>query len=322
MFDLHRHDEFSTFDGFGKASELAKLAKSYGYKSLSTTNHGNTNGLIKTYQACKKEDIKAILGVEGYFLPVYKEQDRGFHLILIAKNLVGYSNLNRLQFEGEKQKYYNPIWTFELLEKYHEGLICTSACVAGYLAKCILAKKFDVAEKYLKKMQSIFGDDFYVEIQPYKVSEEGMQETVNRESWRLAKKLGIKCILTSDSHRGKEDELDTYIKMHEIAGHDISHIEETYAERYMPLPNEMQKRFYKMHKNDFNTDVECKGFIRSMVSALDEIENKCEKNYLDDLELKLPKLGKNSNEKIKNDIKKRKMEKRIYKKSKRRIRSN
>lgn len=303
MFDLHRHDEFSTFDGFGKASELATLAKSYGYESLSTTNHGNTNGLIKTYQACKKEDIKAILGVEGYFLPVYKEQTRGYHLILIAKNLIGYGNLNRLQFEGEKQKYYNPIWTFELLEKYHEGLICSTACVAGYLAKCILAKKFDVAEKYLKKMQSIFGDDFYVEIQPYKVSEEGMQETVNRESWRLAKKLGIKCILTSDSHRGREDELETYVKMHEIAGHDIEHIRETYAERYMPLPDEMQKRFYKMHKNDFNTDVECKGFIRSMVKALDEIEEKCERDYLDDLPLKLPKLGKESNKKIKNDIK-------------------
>lgn len=303
MFDLHRHDEYSTFDGFGKAKELAELAKSYGYESLSTTNHGNTNGLIQTYLACKELDMKAILGVEGYFLPVYKEQTRGYHLILIAKNLVGYGNLNRIQFEGEKQKYYNPIWTFELLEKYHEGLICTSACVAGYLAQCILKDKLKNAENYLKKMQSIFGDDFYVEIQPYKVSEEGMQEKVNKESWNLAKKLGIKCILTSDSHRGKKDELDTYIKMHEVAGHDISHIAETYAERYMPEPKEMQRRFYEMHKNDFNTDVECKGFIKSMVKALDEIEDKCERDYLDNLELKLPKLGKDSNAKIKNDIK-------------------
>lgn len=303
MFDLHRHDEYSTFDGFGKAKELAELAKSYGYKSLSTTNHGNTNGLIQTYIACKETDMKAILGVEGYFLPVYKEQTRGFHLILIAKNLKGYGNLNKIQYEGEKQKYYNPIWTFDLLEKYHEGLICTSACVAGYLAQSILKNKMQIAKKYLQRMQSIFGDDFYVEIQPYKVSEEGMQEKVNIESWKLAKELGIKCILTSDSHRGRKDELETYIKMHEVAGHDISHIAETYSERYMPLPNEMQKRFYKMHKNDFNTDVECKSFIRSMVKALDEIEDKCEKDYLDNLELKLPKLGKNSNEKIKNDIK-------------------
>ena len=303
MFDLHRHDEYSTYDGFGKAKELAELAKSYGYNSLSTTNHGNTNGLIQTYSACKELDMKAILGVEGYFLPKYKEQTRGYHLILIAKNLIGYGNLNRLQYEGEKQKYYNPIWTFDLLEKYHEGLICSSACVAGYLAQCILKDKLDVARSYLKKMKEIFGDDFYVEIQPYKVSEKGMQEKVNKESWKLANELGIKCILTSDSHRGRQDELDTYIKMHEVAGHDISHIEETYSERYMPLPDEMQKRFYKMHKEDFKTSEECKRFIKSMVSALDEIENKCEKDYLDELPLKLPKLGKDSNKKIKNDIK-------------------
>lgn len=303
MFDLHRHDEYSTFDGFGKAKELAELAKSYGYNSLSTTNHGNTNGLIQTYLACKELDMKAILGVEGYFLPTYKEQTRGYHLILIAKNLVGYGNLNRIQFEGEKQKYYNPIWTFDLLEKYHEGLICSSACVAGYLAQCILKEEYEKAEKFLKKMKSIFNDDFYVEIQPYKVSEKGMQEKVNKEAWKLANKLGIKCILTSDSHRGRKDELDTYIKMHEVAGHDISHIEETYSERYMPLPNEMQKRFFKMHKDDFKSEEECKKFIKSMVKALDEIEDKCERDYLDNLELKLPKLGKDSNAKIKNDIK-------------------
>ena len=109
MFDLHRHDMFSIFDGFGKPSELAALAKELGYESLCTTNHGNTNGLIQTYKACKAEGIKAILGCEGYFLPKWKEKTRGYHLILIAKNLEGYKNLNRIKFEGEKQKYYNPI---------------------------------------------------------------------------------------------------------------------------------------------------------------------------------------------------------------------
>lgn len=79
MFDLHRHDEYSTFDGFGKPSELAALAKELGYESLCTTNHGNTNGLVQTYKACKNEGIKAILGVEGYFLPKWKEKTRGYH---------------------------------------------------------------------------------------------------------------------------------------------------------------------------------------------------------------------------------------------------
>jgi DNA polymerase-3 subunit alpha len=300
MIDLHRHDEFSTFDGFSKAKELAVLAKEYGYESLSTTNHGNTNGLIKTYMACKDNDLKAILGVEGYFLPKYKESTRGYHLILIAKNLKGYGNLNRIQFEGEKQKYYNPIWDFEMLEKYHEGLICCSACVAGYLAQCIIKKEKEKAEKYLKKMVDIFGDDFYVEIQPYKVSEKGLQEKVNVESIKLAKKLGIKCILTSDSHRGKKEDFDTYMKMHEIAKHNFDDIAATYAERYMPKPGELSKRFVKMHKNDFKN---AEKLAEEFTNNLSEIEDKCEANYLDDLPLKLPKLGIDSTKKLLNDIK-------------------
>lgn len=294
MFDLHRHDEYSTFDGFGKAAELAKHAKSLGYKSLCTTNHGNTNGLIQTYNACKDESIKAILGVEGYFLPKYKPQTRGYHMILIAKNLKGYGNLNRIQFEGEKQKYYNPIWDFKLLQKHREGLICTTACVAGYLGQCIRADKLKQAEKYLLKLKEIFEDDLYIEIQPYAVSEEGLQEKINVESIKLGKKLGIKCILTSDSHRGKKDELPTYLKMHEIANHSMEHIEDTYADRYMPLPEEMRKRFFKMHKNDFGIE-RTKKLAMEMYAALDEIEDKCELNYLDELPLKLPAIHQSGN---------------------------
>lgn len=301
MFDLHRHDEYSTFDGYGKATELAALAKEYGYNALCTTNHGNTNGLIQTYMACKDLGIKSILGVEGYFLPKWKQQTRGFHLIVIAKNLKGYGNMNRLQFEGEKQKYYNPIWDFDLLEKYHEGLICTTACVASYSSQCIIAGKNDLAEKYLRKLKDIFCDDLYVEIQPYKVSEEGLQEYVNVQLIKLAKKLKIKCILTSDSHRGRKEDFDTYMKMHEVANHNFEDIEATYAERYMPKPFEMQKRFYKMHKDDFGDEL-AKKLANKMAKNLDEIEDKCEENYLEQLPLKLPKLGNDSTKVLKNKI--------------------
>lgn len=291
MFDLHRHDEYSTFDGFGNAKDLAALAKELGYKSLSTTNHGNTNGLIKTYHACKDVGIKAILGVEGYFLPKYKPQTRGYHMILIAKNLKGYGNLNRIQYEGEKQKYYNPIWDFKILSKYNEGLICTTACVAGYLSQCIIKDEMFKARKFLLKLKEIFGDDLYIEVQPYKVSEEGLQEKINVESIKLGKELGIKCILTSDSHRGRKDDFDTYMKMHEIAKHNFDDIEATYAERYMPRPDEMRKRFYKMHKKDFG-EKETKRLALEMYKNLDEIEDKCEKDYLDNLQLLLPKVQK------------------------------
>ena len=175
MFDLHRHDEYSTFDGFGNALELAKLAKELGYESLCTTNHGNTNGLIQTYNACKQVGIKPILGVEGYFLPVWKEKQRGYHMCIIAKYLVGYGNMNRMQYEGERHKYYNPIWSFETLEKYHEGCICTTACVAGYLSQALLKGEEEKAEKYLRRLKKIFGKDLYVEIQPYKITDRGVQ---------------------------------------------------------------------------------------------------------------------------------------------------
>ncbi len=310
MVDLHRHDECSTFDGFGRPEELAELAKELGHTSLGTSNHGNTNGLVRHYYACQEVGIKPIMGCEGYFLPKYKPQTRGFHLCLFVKNNVGYTHLNTIQFEGEKQKYYNPIWDFDMLEKYHEGLICTSACVAGYLAQCIAADKLSQAEKYLKKMVSIFGDDFYIEIQPYSVSDVGLQEKVNIGSIRLAKKLGIKCILTSDSHYGSKKDFDTYLKMHEVAKHGLDWVESTYKERYMPTEKELKMRFYEMHRKDFG-DAEAKKMASQMIKNLKEIENKVEDGILDNLELKLPQFDPERDsmdllkEKIKAGLKKR-----------------
>lgn len=310
MVDLHRHDECSTFDGFGKSEELAAIAKKLGHTSLGISDHGNTNGLVRHFYACKEEGIKPIMGCEGYFLPKYKPQTRGYHLCLFAKTKQGYTNLNTLQYEGEKIKYYNPIWTFELLEKYHEGLICTSACVAGYLAQCIKLGKLNQAEKYLKKMVDIFGDDFYIEIQPYSITEAGLQEKVNVESIKLAKKLGIKCILTSDSHRGAKEDFDTYMKMHEIAKHNFDDIEATYKERYMPTEKEIMQRFYKMHRGDFG-DAKAKALAKEMVRNLQEIEDKVDSNILDELEFKLPQFDPERDsfdllkEKIKDGLKKR-----------------
>lgn len=304
MIDLHRHDECSTFDGYGKPEDLAALAKRLGHTSLGTANHGNTNTLVRHYYACKEEGIKPVMGCEGYFLPKHKPQTRGYHLCLFAKTKEGYRNLNTLQYEGEKIKYYNPIWTFELLEKYNEGLICTSACVASYLAQSIKHDNLQQAEKYLKKMVNLFGDDFYIEIQPYPTSEKGLQEKVNIESIKLGKKLGIKCILTSDSHRGEKDDFDTYMKMHEIAKHDFEDIEETYRDRYMPTEKEIMKRFYKMHKNDFG-EKETKRLAKEMIRNLEEIEEKVDGDILDKLELKLPKFDetKNSFELLKEKVK-------------------
>lgn len=321
MFDAHRHDEFSFFDGSGKAIELAQLAKEKGYTALGLTNHGNTSGLIQHYDACKAVGIKPVLGVEAYFLPVYKENKRGFHLCLYAKNLEGYKNINAIQSEGEKQKYYNPIITFEILEKYSEGVICSTACVAGFLAQCIINNKHLQAKKFLKRMLKIFGDDLYIEIQPYKVSEKGLQERVNVEAIKLAEEFGIKCIFTSDSHRGRKEDLESYIAMHMLKNKNpeyVNHIRNTYSARYMPNKDEMQKRFLKMHENDLGI-AKCKRIIAEVEKNMDEFEEKVESDIIDQLAsvYSLPKFDEEQNSYVllKSKVKEGLKEKGVYKKN-------
>lgn len=296
-FDLHRHDEFSSFDGFGKATELAKHAKELGYTALGISNHGNTNGLVQHYMACMAEGIKPILGVEGYFIPQYKEKHRGYHLCLFAKDAKGYRNINELQFEGDKIKYYNPIWTLEMLENHHEGVICTTACIASFSSQCIVKGKVGVAKRYLKKLKSIFGEDLYIEIQPYAISENGMQEKVNEVHMSIAKQLCIKCILTSDSHRGKKEELPTYIKMHELAGHDTKHIYETYKDRYMPSEKDITRRFVRMHGKE--------AYVKELIKNSEELEAKVEADIFQHLEQTLPSIGNKTQvtEKLRSEVK-------------------
>lgn len=285
FFDLHRHDEASSFDGFGRTENLVKQAKDLGYTALGISNHGNTNTLVRHYFACKNIGIKPVLGVETYFLPKINEEKkrRGYHLCLFAKNIKGYENINKLQYEGEKQKYYNPIVTFENLKKYNEGIICTTACVASIFSQMILKNKIDKARKYLLRFKNIFKDDLYIEIQPYKISEVGMQEKVNKQMMKLAKELNIKCILTSDSHYGLKQDFDTYLKMHEISKHDLEHIRDTYKERYMPTEEEIIKRFIEMHPSENALKK-----ARRMVKNSQEINDKVEEEILEKLEHGLP----------------------------------
>lgn len=300
MVDLHRHDEFSAFDGFGKAAELAELAKSLGHTSLSVSNHGNTNGLVKHYQACEEHGINCIMGVEAYFQPTINKEKERYHLCLFAKNLKGYENINKLMYRGEKQKHYNPIICFEDLEEFSEGVICTSACVQGFVSKAINNGKISVAEKAVRKFVEIFGDDFYIEIQPYKIDEEGTQERINIELIKIASKLDVKCVLTSDSHYGRKEDFDTYVKMHEIAKHNYD-IEATYGERYMPTEKELVDRFVLMHSKSTNGNASWSidktlKRAKEMILNLGEIESKVEQGILGKLEEKLPVISDRSYE--------------------------
>lgn len=291
--DLHRHDEFSTFDGFGKARDLARLAKELGYEALGLSNHGNTSGMVEHYFACKETGIKPILGVETYFLPVFKERRDTSHLCLFATSLKGYKNINKIITKANKsQFYYKAVVDFALLEKYSEDIICTSACIAGLIASSLVDNNYKRAEKVANKFKSIFGDNFYIEIQPYKLTTEGVQETANVRLAELARKLDIKCILTSDSHFGKREEFDTYLKLHEVGGH--AEFGAQYEERYMPKKGDLRKRFLDMH-GDFTKEYfinKPKKFSKLCMENLQEIVDKVDDEILEKLELKLPTFNK------------------------------
>lgn len=271
-FDLHRHNHFSTFDGMGKAHELAMLAKAKGFASLGLANHGNTNGLVEHYFACKDAGIKPIMGCEAYFQPTFDKDKRSYHLCLFAKNLEGYTNLNRIMTQANAETFYRkPIVTFEMLEGNSDGLICTSACVGGFISQAIANNHPELSEKALERFQSIFGDDFYLEVQPYKLNEKGLQEKVNEGIMELSRTHKARAILTSDSHYGEKTDYPSYLKMHEIGGRDLNHIRDTYSERYMPDDGDLEERFVKMHP-DYG--VKCANrFMKNLDRLADSVED-------------------------------------------------
>lgn len=287
-FDLHRHDEASTFDGFGKPEQLAKTAKSLGYKALGISNHGTTNTLVRHYYACKENDIKPILGVECYFLPKFdpEKKRRGYHLCLFAKNANGYSNLCTLLSEAEHNKYYNPIVTFELLRKYGKDIICSTACISGPLSRNVEKGKSNTAEKLLHNFIAIFRDDLYIEIQPYKIDALRTQQRVNEELMNMAERYNVKCILTSDSHYGSKEDFPTYLKMHEISKHNMEHIRETYKARYMPSEDAISRRFLKMHP-DYEYELE------NMLFNLNYLQESVSDNIFEEMKIELPIYNEN-----------------------------
>lgn len=291
FWDIHRHDEYSLFDGFGKPEQLAKHAKELGYRALGVSNHGSISGLIKHYQACNEVGIKPVMGCEIYFQPKFNKENpqrKSYHLNLFVKNLQGYKNLCHIMTEANtKQFYYKPIVDFKLLEKYSDGLICTTACIASATSQAILNGHRSTAERLLDKFKEVFKDDLYVEIQPYKIDAQGTQQRTDYELMGMAKRKKIKCILTSDSHFGSKEDFDTYCKMHEI-GKTTLDVKRTYSERYMPTEYEITERFANIYKKKFKKPME---LAERFADNMKEIYNKVEDNILDGLELELPKIS-------------------------------
>lgn len=215
---LHVHTEYSLLDGSCKIRELVSRAKELGFDSLAITDHGVMYGVIDFYKACKKEGIKPILGCEVYVAPhsrldreVTGGEDRYHHLILLAENDRGYANLVKIVSRGFIDGYYyRPRVDKDILREFHEGLICTSACLAGEVQRDIVKGQYQDAKAAALEYREIFGENnYFLELQDHGYPE---QKTVNQGLMRLHAETGIPLVATNDVH---------YIHDTDVEAHDI-----------------------------------------------------------------------------------------------------
>ena len=208
---LHVHTEYSLLDGASKIKKIAKRAAELGQKALAITDHGVMYGCIDFFVACKDAGIKPIIGCEVYVAPrtrfdkVHALDKERYHLILLAENEVGYKNLIRIVSDAWTEGFYTkPRIDHDLLEQYHEGIICLSACVAGELARYIDAGDYEKAKQTALWYNGVFGqDNYYIEIQDHGLD---IQKRTNPGLIRLSKETGIPLVVTNDSHYiNKED---------------------------------------------------------------------------------------------------------------------
>jgi DNA polymerase-3 subunit alpha len=229
---LHNHTHYSLLDGAATVETLLKAAVDNNMPSVALTDHGVMFGAIEFVKKAKKKGIKPIIGCEVYILSKgsrfnkSKEKDDGndllvsdgrakkkrdyHHLILLCKDNTGYKNLIKLVTLGHTEGYYyKPRIDFELLTKYHEGLVCLSACAGGVVANPLINGDYAEAKEIAQMYKDLFGDDFYLEIQDHGIPAE---KIVLRDMPKLAKELNIKLVATNDCH---------YIKREHAIAHNI-----------------------------------------------------------------------------------------------------
>ena len=203
---LHVHTEYSLLDGSNKIKEYVARVKELGMNSAAITDHGVMYGVIDFYREAKKNGIKPILGCEVYVAPnsrfdreITGGEDRYYHLVLLAENNTGYSNLMKIVSKGFVDGYYyKPRVDKSLLREYHEGIIALSACLAGEVPRYISKGLYDNAKKAALEYQEIFGkDNFFLELQDHGIPEQGI---VNQRLLQMSEELGIELVATNDVH--------------------------------------------------------------------------------------------------------------------------
>ena len=216
---LHVHTGFSLLDGSSKIKELVKKTKELGMDSIAITDHGVMYGCVEFYKAAKAEGIKPIIGCEVYVASKSRFDKENspdnfyYHLVLLAENNKGYDNLIKIVSYGFKDGfYYKPRVDIELLEKYHEGIIALSACLAGPVARTIIRQGYDKGKEVALRYNNIFGENnFFLELQDH-MDGSVDQQTVNQSLMRMHQETGIPLVATNDCH---------YISPEDAEAHDI-----------------------------------------------------------------------------------------------------
>ncbi len=217
---LHNHTEYSMLDGTVKIKDMVRRAADLNMPAVAITDHGTMCGVPELCDACdavEKETgkrVKPIYGCEIYFTEDAevgtKTKSRLYHMLLLAKNNTGYRNLVRLVSESHMDNfYYKPRTTFDMLKRYSEGIIATSACVAGIIPRCIDAHDFDGAVEWARKLSALYAPgDFYIELQDQGITTNGglTQHQLNVELAKVAARLGLKTVATNDFHYLKQED--------------------------------------------------------------------------------------------------------------------
>ena len=218
---LHNHTHFSLLDAACTTEQLVKAAVADGHKSLALTDHGVMYGCYEFYKKCNSSGIKPVLGFEAYIAlgsrfdknldkSARSKKSNYYHLVLLAKDLQGYKNLMKLTTLGHTEGfYYRPRIDRELLEKYKDGLIVTSACLGGVISKPIADGEYQLAVEQAQYYKDLFGDDFYIELQNHGLEKDPI---VLEQAPKIARELGIKLVATNDIH---------YIKKEHALAHNI-----------------------------------------------------------------------------------------------------
>lgn len=250
---LHVHTEYSLLDGSSKIKEITKRAAELGMDSLAITDHGVMYGVIDFYKAAKEAGIKPVLGCEVYVAPSSRfdkeagtGEDKYNHLVLLAENNTGYQNLMKIVSRGFTEGfYYKPRVDKELLREFHEGIIATSACLAGEVQRYLARGMYEEAKRVALSYQDIFGkDNFFLELQDHGIAE---QHYVNPQLLRMSEETGIELICTNDVHYTYADDADAHdILLCIQTGKKVSdenRMRYTGGQYYLKSPEEMAELF-------------------------------------------------------------------------------